>query len=397
MSTNKLQKSIQNANNDKFSILIIGAGLAGLTLAALLRKRGYHPVVIEKAQADQFNQSGYMLGMMPIGSRPLNILEARQNYLERSLSISQYKMMDHHGLTLNTYDIEPIVDQYGDYRGISRPELVNLLLDYFPKSEINFGTTVKGIITGESPEVTFDDGTKAQFDLVIGADGLHSPTRAMILNDDEYRYYQTNWGGWVTWIDQPAHKIHEYREYWNPSSFLGFYPVKDQIGVFLGGPLKAVKAKGPAQHADEVAQGLSVKDFLTEQGLQAFRHDKDFYFWDFHDCRSHTWRKGNVLLLGDAADGFLPTAGVGASMAMDSAAVLNEELSKTDKDHLSLTLDMYERRQRPRVEKAQENSRQIGKIMFLRHRWAVSVRNLFLPFYSMDHFLKDIEKVMKAA
>jgi 2-polyprenyl-6-methoxyphenol hydroxylase-like FAD-dependent oxidoreductase len=56
----------------------------------------------------------------------------------------------------------------------------------------------------------------------------------------------------------------------------------------------------------------------------------DMFYWRLDDCRAPSWRAGRVALLGDSACGFLPTAGIGASMAMESAAVLADELDRTD-------------------------------------------------------------------
>lgn len=385
----------QNGSETEINTLIIGAGLGGLTLAALMHKRGQHPLVIEKEPEIDFNKSGYMLGMLPMGGRTLNELNARGNYCKKGIGAKKYRVFNHHGKCLKTYSTEPIIEQFGDYIGISRPELVELLLEYYPKSEIKFGTTVKEIRNHEKPEVTFSDGSVDTFDLVVAADGIHSQIRKMLLNEDEYKFYQTHWGGWVTWMDSSPEIQNEYREYWNPGSFLGFYPVKDKIGIFLGGPVQKVKKAGPQKLAQEIKHSLRVDDEAVTQAIKAFDRDEDFFFWDFHDCRSKVWHKGNIVLLGDAADGFLPTAGVGASMAMDSAAALDDELSRADKKHLSFALDLYEKRQKPRVEKAQENSRQFGKIMFMKSPLMVSLRNALLPLYSMDHFLKDIKKVMQ--
>jgi 2-polyprenyl-6-methoxyphenol hydroxylase-like FAD-dependent oxidoreductase len=77
---------------------------------------------------------------------------------------------------------------------------------------------------------------------------------------------------------------------------------------------------------------------------------------------------GRVALLGDAAAGFLPTAGIGAAMAMESAWVLGSLLADAALDRVPDALHRYEASQRPRVEAAQANSRQLARLMFTRSR-----------------------------
>ena len=65
------------------------------------------------------------------------------------------------------------------------------------------------------------------------------------------------------------------------------------------------------------------------------------FLWRMSDVRARSWVQGRVALVGDAVAAFLPTAGVGASMALESAAVLADELSHTDAVHLPNALDPY--------------------------------------------------------
>src|SRR6185312_16366542 len=109
----------------RLHILIVGAGIAGATLAALLRRRGESPVVIERDTADA--QAGYMLGMMPLGGRVLNGLGLADDYLRLSCQISHYELFDNHGRTRKGYSLDPLMEEFGLLRGIERGELLALL------------------------------------------------------------------------------------------------------------------------------------------------------------------------------------------------------------------------------------------------------------------------------
>jgi len=380
----------------QLDILIVGAGVAGLTCSSLLLQQGVQPTVIEKEKEQTFNESGYMLGLLPLGGRVLNAIDARDAFFENSIQMEHYKIHNQNGALVKNYPLDFINQQFGSYRGISRTRLIDILLDHNNKADIRYGTTVTNLDeTDNGTEVTFSDSQKETYDVVIIADGIHSETRNHILSDNEFAYRNTGWGGWVTWLD--VDPISSYKEYWGAGSFLGLYPVEDKIGVFLGGPVDKIKEKGLAAFINKVKNNIANDFNLPHQALNSYEPGENPFFWEFHDCRSKTWHKQNILLLGDAATGFLPTAGVGASMAMDSAAALVDELTRMDKEHIPYGLTLFSKRQKERVEKAQKDSRDLGKMMFVDSSIISGVRNKLLPFYSLKHMLSDLTEVMEGA
>lgn len=124
---------------------------------------------------------------------------------------------------------------------------------------------------------------------------------------------------------------------------------------------------------------------------------QDSFYWELHDCRTDNWHKGNVVLLGDSACGFLPTAGVGASMAMDSASALVDELSRTDKGHIEYGINLYIKRQRKRVESAQEDSRKLGQLMFVKSKLISEIRDYVIRFYSIKQLVKNLSKTIEGS
>lgn len=379
---------------ENIKVLIVGAGVAGLTMANLLVQHGIEPTIVEWEKEGDYNRSGYMLGLLPLGGRVFNELGLRDEYFSKSIQMDLYNVHSADGKMIRSYPLEFINKQYGSYRGISRIDLIDLLLERLNCQQILFDTSVTGLVQGENEaEVRFSNEKTEVFDVVVIADGMHSESRNLILNESQYHYNDTGWGGWASWLEEEPANF--YDEYWGAGSFLGLYPVVDRIGIFLGGPTSTIQSKGLNNFVSEVADGIENHHPLLRMALKAFRADDDPFFWKFQDCRSDLWYRGNTALLGDAATGFLPTAGVGASMAMDSATALVDELSRMDHNHVEYALKLYTQRQKDRVERAQDDSRKFGRFMFLQSGLLSSLRDRVLTMYSLQRMLSDISKIME--
>ena len=116
----------------------------------------------------------------------------------------------------------------------------------------------------------------------------------------------------------------------------------------------------------------------------------DLFFWDLSDYRSHRWTSGRVALLGDASCAFLPTAGVGASMALESAAVMADELSRTNSQFVSKAFALYEKRRRRRAELAQDDSRKLAVWMSTDSAPLVWTRDQFMKVATMASLVRNI-------
>lgn len=108
------------------------------------------------------------------------------------------------------------------------------------------------------------------------------------------------------------------------------------------------------------------------------------------DVRADHWVTSRVALCGDAAAGFLPTAGVGASAAMRSAAGLADELSRADARTAPPALARYEKRCRPIIEANQNDSRRLARVMFVRSPLMAKARDEIAARYPARRALRRI-------
>lgn len=369
-----LEDQLSSPQHDRLRVLIVGAGVAGLTLAALLRRGGLHPVLVEKR--GPASHPGYMLALTPTADTILNDLDVRDEYLARSRPVSRYAFASHRGRRLRSDDLGGLLSSYGDYRGIERGALLEVLatggipithrtsvaaIEVEPASATARATTARATFAGTT--------AAASFDLIVAADGIGSDTRSL-LPTGALDGVRTGWGGWVGWCDSADDSVEEL---WGDGFFLGVYPVLGRLGVFLGGPEDATRV-GPARFADAVRAAAPELDERLRGAVAAIAHDPDPYFWPLSDVRSERWVTPGAVLLGDAAAGFLPTAGIGAGMAMEAAWMLGRMLVGADRDGLTAVLAEWERTERPRVEAAQANSRALARLMFRRGRVTAGLR-----------------------
>jgi 2-polyprenyl-6-methoxyphenol hydroxylase-like FAD-dependent oxidoreductase len=371
-------------------ILIVGAGIAGLTLSALLRQKGLRPQLVDRAS--DFDTAGYMLALFPMGNRVLHGLGAFDAFLARSEPMDVYTMCNGHGETMQTFDIASALGRFGVTRQLARADLLQILRDAAPDLPLEMAVRVTELVDhGAEVEAFAGARSLGRFDLVVGADGIHSAVRRHVAGEVEMR--PTGWGGWVWWAPAAAAPHWAVTEYWGAGRFVGIYPIRDRIGVIAAGPIDEIGHDRIGGSGVKLAALFADYRGMARAPFDAMpANDRDMFFWNLEDCRAPRWSKGRVVLMGDSACAFLPTAGVGASMAMESAAVLADELGRTDAAGLPLALQHYETRRRKRAEGAQTASRRIASLMFVTSTPVAWGRDQLMKFYSIEEFAKEIEK-----
>jgi len=377
-------------------ILIVGAGIGGLTLAGLLKQRGFQPEVIE--QKKDIFRPGYMLGIYPLGSRILygpGLIEA---FLEHSVPSDTYAMCTGAGEVIHQFSLKQVFAPWGPNRSCTRGTLLRVLMEGCHDLPLRMGLGVAAIEQlGETVQVTFSDGSSGEYDLVVGADGLNSTVRKLLWLPEEYSVFDTGWGGWLWWTDDPRLQAGTAMEFWGAGHMLGIYPTEYKFGAFAIMPAEKGKTRpypglrsGIRQAMAELVKAYPVVFEQIPQDEQS-----DMQYWPLADGRVEGWFKKRVVLLGDAAAGFLPTSDAGASMAMESAAVLADELTRTDVYHLEWALQLYQKRREPRVIAAQDDSRNLARQMFVKSAISSRLRNYLLQRYSLKSLSENIERIFE--
>lgn len=393
-SPTTLDDQYEQAATDDLRILVVGAGIAGVTAAQLLRRDGRRPVLIERSTDSPAR--GYMLALMPMVDAALDDLGVRDGYRAAGVPLERYAVHGRTGRLLRVESTAELMSRFGDYRGIARGALLDVLAG--AGAPVTYGATVASLTEApDGVEVSLSCGgatRRLTFDLVIVADGMHSDTRQLILAGAPVEWVDTGWGGWVVWAPGTDADTDLGEELWGAGNMVAMYPVAGELGVFLGGP-RTDTAAAPGPFVAAMRRRLKTVNARLDRAMAAVATDPDPYYWSLTDCRAPRWTTSRTVLLGDAAAGFLPTAGVGAGMAMESAWMLVRMLRHADRIPLADLLRTYERAQRPRVEAAQDNSRQLAGLMFRRSRALAAARELAIRFVSIQRALRPIQTLLR--
>ena len=374
-------------------ILIAGGGVAGLTLCGLLERRGFSPVVVERAAG--FGRVGYVIVVWPSGSRILKGLGLYERLRDAGRCFTSYNISNSAGEAINRYSIDPVVEKYGPIISVYRPDLIDVLKDAVSPGSIRMDARVVSIAQDEDGvEAVFGDGTRETYDLVVGCDGIRSAVRRAAFGNVVPAY--SGMSGWGFWVSPDICGTDGIAEYWGRGRFLGIWPTRGRLAVFTSVRV----APGARDRVDERVESIR-RNFggfggVVPDILRGLGDPGDIYYDEYSDLRMKRWSKGRVALVGDAAHAVLPSAGAGASMAMESAAVLAEELCRTDSAHLATALERYESRRRGRVEKVQSQSRLAAKFMYTESGALSALRDRVMKICSgrrlfryWDDMLKD--------
>jgi 2-polyprenyl-6-methoxyphenol hydroxylase-like FAD-dependent oxidoreductase len=356
-------------------ILIVGGGIAGLTLATLLRNSGMELVLIEAESA--WSYQGYGIALWPMGSRILDRAGLYEAFVRRAAPINRYRIVNRKGRVLRDYDLRRLFGDREHLHMIVRRELIELLANSLARADVRMSTSAQEIVqTADKVEVVLSSGEREAFDLVVGCDGIHSCTREQIFGPRTLR--STGWGGWAWWTDPSAARQSAITEYWTPGLFFGLYPAARNLFCFLGVPNSQLGPDPAHPGWDWIRTKLEPLERGAHRDLAAPIPGQRTFYWDFSDLGMEQWHKGRVLLIGDASNAILPTAGVGASSAMESAAVLADELLHAGPGDIPRMCETVTLRHRHRARELQEGSRQMASLMFLESPFLTFVRDAAL-------------------
>jgi 2-polyprenyl-6-methoxyphenol hydroxylase-like FAD-dependent oxidoreductase len=373
-------------------ILVVGGGIAGLTLTGLLQQRGFKPTLVE--QIPEYGTVGYVIVLWPSGSRILKGLGVYRSLLDVGLQFTTYNVSDERGQMLHSYSVQNVTEKYGPMLSTYRPDLINVIKEAVDPDSIRMSTTVDKIDqTNDEVYVTFSDGTEETYDLVVGCDGVRSKTRDLVFGDVPLSY--SGMTGWSFWVKPNIAKTLQIAEYWGTGKFFGIWPTKGRLSVFTSIRDNVQEPDPVESRIDRIQENFRNFGGLVPEILESLDDPNEIFHGHYNDLRMKKWHKGRVVLVGDAAHAILPTAGGGVSMAMESAAVLVDELCRADSKYIEQAFESYITRRRSRVDKIQNQSRMMSKFAFADSRLVSSIRDFLMRFYSNKLHVRYWDSMLK--
>ncbi len=346
-------------------VLIVGGGVAGLALAAKLARQGREPIVAERTAS--YGEHGFSVSLYPYGSAVLHGIGAYGDLAAGGVEMKTYEIADRRGRVLRRIDFSRLLAAYGPTLFSTHAELIALLRRAGgDRVELRMGTTASAIQeAGGEVEATLSDGSTERFDLVVGCDGINSATREMLFGPQPG--FDTGWIGWTWWAPEGIFPAETVREHWLAGALFGAYPTPGRTMCIVAVPLHVADPDGGLAEAEllESLRGALGELARSPEIERALQEARDLWPWRLRDVRCGQLSKGRVALCGDAGTAFLPTAGVGASIALRSAAALGDELSRADARLAPLAIELYEKRTAKTARANQRDSRILARSMFI--------------------------------
>lgn len=363
-------------------VLIAGGGIAGLTLALALARRGIRSRILERNQVFSEAGAGIQIGPNGIGVlRRLGLTPQLSPHAAWPAAIVVRSGAS--GRRIARFPLGAwIARRHGEpYGVVHRADLQNVLLDDVRRHreiEIVTGFKVEAVtVQAGGVSVDSDGGDRQKGGVLIGADGLWSTVRRYVEPEADLNFSGKIACRTVVPIEKANAIHHDVTTVWlMPGSHVVHYPVRGgkalAIVAVVDGPWPG-RGFGNTIAAPpllkKVAAGRDLALLLAEAG--------EWRSWALYDPEPlGTWWKGPIALIGDAAHPILPFLAQGGVMALEDAETLAVSLARYGQDPAA-AFGFYEAKRRPRVERVQNVSRRNGAIFHARGATALA-RNFAL-------------------
>lgn len=361
-------------------IAISGAGIAGPTLAYWLDRSGHQPTLIE--EAPQLRTGGYVIDFWGVGytiAERMGILPA---VLDASYTVREVRLVNANGRKIGGFPAEVLRRILkGRYTSVRRGDLAAAIYTAIEgRVETVLDNEVAAIEEHErGVRVGFRRGAARDFDLLVGADGLHSNVRALAFGPEDR--FEKPLGFYVAAFEVAGYRPRDelvYVSHTRPGRQIARFSLQDDRTLVLL-VLAAELAAGAAPQSLAGSKALLHRVFdgvgwETAAILRAMDGAHDIYFDRVSQIRMPCWSSGRVMLIGDAAACVSLLAGEGTGLAMTEAFVLAGELGRAGGDHRE-AFRAHEARLRPFIEGKQTSAAGFASSFAPRTRLGLWLRN----------------------
>lgn len=362
------------------TVLISGAGIGGPTLAFWLKAAGFEPTLIEHAPA--LRAGGFVIDFWGLGYDLAERMGLANNIERVGYHMRELRIVDDRGQRVAGFGTKVFRELTGGrFVTLGRSDLSRLLYEKIKgTTEVIFGDEIVGFHEdADSVQVQFKHARERSFDLVIGADGLHSSVRKLVFGSPDR--FEKQLGYVVAAFEVRGYRPRDedvYVIYGEPGRMLGRFALHDDRTLFLFVFAADVdhSLTIPNLPAQKATLRMTFGDGKWECGriLGELDRTQDLYFDRVSQIKMETWSRGRVALIGDAAFCVSLMAGQGSALAMTAAYVLAGELAKAAGRHEE-AFGKYEMRLRDYIRSKQNGAVRFSAAFAPKTRWGLFLRN----------------------
>ena len=359
---------------DKDQTILVGGGIGGLAAALMLSRSGLRTRVLERA--NEFAEIGAGLQLAPNATRLLRQYGLLDDLLETAVMPRRLVAMNAlTGQQLTTLDLQRVRSRYdAPYIVLHRHDLLDVLVGHCRKEPNLILETAKSVTTvddrSDHVAVACQDGSTYRSEVLIGADGLSSTVRPLVVDDELHPSGYVAYRGAVPvdTVDRRA-ALDDVVAWMGPGMHLVQYPLRrgelyNQVAVFRSDEyLQGTEDWGTPEELDRV---FSVACEAVRVAIPSLLRNRR---WPMHDrLPAPRWSTGRVTLLGDAAHPMLQYLAQGACQAIQDGAALAQELPRLQQagawpaEDVQAALRGYEHRRLAQASRVQRTARTWGEI-----------------------------------
>jgi len=371
-------------------VLISGAGIAGTCPAFWLKRYGFEPTLVERAPA--LRTGGYVIDFWGAGFEVAERMGLAAQILQRGYPVRELRQVDRNGARVagvSLASFERLLQ--GRFTSLPRSELAVCLYQALPADVVTrFDDGIARLRDdADALHVDFERGGLGRFDLVIGADGLHSQVRRLVFGGDARfeRYLHMKVAAFTTGHYRPREEL-VYLIHRQVGRQVGRFSMRDDRTLLLF----VFADENPSIPASlEEQKSLLRRQFGAygwecPQILAALERQEELYMDRVSQVHMDSWHRGRVALLGDAACSVSLLGGQGCALAMTAAYVLAGELQLAGGDH-ALAFARYEQRLRGLLAAKQKAALRFAAFFAPGSRWSLWLGNVVMkladvPFLS---------------